>query len=377
MKIFVSAGDPSGDRNFAPIVRSIFETFPNVICAGLGGPAMQREGFTSFFEFYRFNKMGYTEVLSDLKFFLDAKKEFIAKLKDEKPDLLICVDYSGFNTPLMKAAAELSIPVVWFIAPMIWAWKKYKHGPRLAKYASHIATILPFEVRYWQEFTQNVTYVGNPLLEEKQLHKTIERENLTNKEEIVVAIAPGSRKMELQRVLPTIIKTILKLQEDTRRNFKFRVSVTEYLPKNLYNDIEQAGAELYTGNLTTLFQNADLAIVTSGTTTLHAALTNLPMVIIYKSSFILYSMVKILTKQSEFSHIGLPNIMVEPDEAAKELIQFELTTKNLVSEISKLITDKNYYQNKITVMSNLRNSFGNKQPSIELIKIIKNLTNND
>lgn len=369
--IFISAGDPSGDRNSAPLVRSILRTIPGAVCTGLGGPAMERAGFQSRFEFSRFNRMGYVEVLKDLPFFLNAKKKFIRMLELEKPDLLICVDYSGFNTPVMKAAKALGIPVLWYIAPMIWAWKKYKHGPRLGEYASHIATIFPFEVDHWLEFTENVSYVGNPLLEEKQLHKTIERESLETKKRITIAFAPGSRTMEIDRILPEMIRTV-ELLRQSPYEFRFRVSCTEYLPRELYSDAEDAGIELCTDGLTELFQSSDIALVTSGTSTLHAALTGIPLLILYKGSWFLYKMVKHLTKNSEYTHIGLPNIMSK-EEVAREFIQHEMKAEEMVEEILRLVDDPEYFAERSARAESLRNEFGAKVPSKEMIPIIEQL----
>jgi len=272
----------------------------------------------------------------------------------------------------MKAAKKMGIPVLWFIAPMIWAWKKYKHGPRVGQNASHVATIFPFEVNYWKEFTENVTYVGNPLLEEVQLRSRIERLPLADKKEIVIAFAPGSRRMEIQRILPVLIETATLLRQRHGTRFRFRVSCTEYLPTDLYEPALNANIELFHGSLTELFQTSDIALVTSGTTTLHAALTGIPQLVMYKSGLFLWLMVKVLTRASEFSHIGLPNIM-SSDEVAKEFIQFELKPIKLVEEISKFIADPAYYSDRTKRSSALQDSFGGKAPSQELIPIIKSL----
>lgn len=368
--IFISAGDPSGDRNSAALVTSIKENFPTSRITGLGGPAMVRAGFESRFEFSKFNKMGYSEVIKELPFFLQAKKDFIAMMETERPDVLICVDYSGFNTPMMKAAKSLRIPVIWFIAPMIWAWKKYKHGPRVGQNASHVATIFPFEVRYWKEFTEHTSYVGNPLLEEVQLRAKITRKPLFGRPEIIVALAPGSRRAEISRILPEMIATAKILRQTRNETFRFRVSCTEYLPEELYQPAIDAGLELFKGSLTELFQTSDLALVTSGTSTLHAALTGIPQLILYRSGFILWLMVKILTRSSEFSHIGLPNIM-SSREVAKEFIQFDLKPQSLADEVSKLIDDVPYFEDRASRSAELQNSFGGKAPSQELIPIIR------
>ncbi len=214
--------------------------------------------------------------------------------------------------------------------------------------------------------------MGNPLLEEVQLRKKIERLPLTGKKEIVIALAPGSRTMEITRIVPVMIAAAEMIRNTRSETFRFRISCTEYLPEELYQPAVDAGFELFKGSLTELFQTSDIALVTSGTSTLHAALTGIPQLILYKSGLLLWAMVKVLTRSSQFSHIGLPNIM-SSREIAKEFIQFDLTAQKLTDEIVRLIDDPAYFADRTERSADLQNSFGGKAPSEELIPLVESL----
>ncbi len=368
--IFFSVGDPSGDQNTATTVANLKKKYPQITCKGLGGPAMERAGFESLFEFSRFNKMGYREVLKDIFFFIKAKKEFVQLLKDEQPSLLVCVDSSGFNTPLMKAADALNIPVLWYIAPMIWAWKKKKHGPRLAKYASHIATLLPFEPDHWREFTPHVSYVGNPLLENGAYEKLSKRKALSQKEKITIALVPGSREMEITKMLPVMVESA-KIVKEAHPQVTFLVSKTEYQPDHLYTIAEQANITFFEGNLEELYRASDIAIITSGTAVLQAGLSTIPHLLLYKASPITIFIAKKLIPH--LKNVGLPSIMSNK-EVAKEFIQEEMQPHLIAKEVEKLIHDDTYYNQRVDELSEVREKFGDKKPSDELLKLIEKLS---
>ena len=171
---------------------------------------MQAEGFSALLPFEPFNRMGFLEVISHLPFFLSAKKLVIDEMKSRRPDCLILVDYPGFNMPVMKAAHSLGIPVLWYIAPMVWAWKR-KRAEVLGKLATHIACIFPFEVQYFTPFTSSVSFVGNPLME--SVSKISGKKDSLDEGEIDLAIVPGSRAQEVKKMLPEMISAYWILKE--------------------------------------------------------------------------------------------------------------------------------------------------------------------
>jgi lipid-A-disaccharide synthase len=158
------AGDPSGDEHASAVIGELRKQLPDVRLFGIGGPCMQENGFEALLPFEPFNRMGIAEVLLHLPFFLNAKSFLIKQLRNIRPAALVCVDYPGFNIPLMKAARGLGIPVVWYIVPQVWAWKK-KRAKVLGDYASFIAVVFPFEKEYFIPYPAPVEFVGHPLVE--------------------------------------------------------------------------------------------------------------------------------------------------------------------------------------------------------------------
>jgi lipid-A-disaccharide synthase len=371
-QIMFVAGDPSGDQHAAPIISRLKEMFSSCSCFGIGGPKMQAEGFEALLPFEGFTRMGYVEVITHLFFFLNAKKLLIDQLRRRKPAVLVCVDYSGFNTPIMKAAHRLQIPVVWYIAPKIWAWKKKKHTTNLKNYASHIATIFPFEVDLFLPYTKNVSFVGNPLIEFMDNNgfypDTTSTANLLKKAGINLAIVPGSRMQEILSMLPVMAGAYSRLKKQYPK-LTGRVSICDNIPHTVYENLV-SGTDIifFKGSLEEMYKNSDIAYVTSGTATLQTALMGVPMVIAYKTSPLSYLLYRMLIKNLKY--IGLPNIIAQ-NSIVPECIQSAMNTETLVQQMKKFIDDPEYYRFTVQKLVALKETLGSKKPSEEMVGIIK------
>ncbi len=361
------AGDVSGDVHASSIVRELFADFPQAKIWGIGGPAMQAQGFSAMLPFEPFNRMGFLEVVAHLPFFLSAKKKVIDEIKSKRPDCLVLVDYPGFNMPVMKAAHKLGVPIVWYIAPMVWAWKK-KRAAVLGKMASHIACIFPFEVDYFTSYTSGVSFVGNPLSESVLFQR--ERERVWNHDrELTLALVPGSRRQEIEKVFPEMVSAFRELKKRFPL-LKCRVSRCGSIPEELYRGaMEGTDAELYTGPLRELFCETDLALVTSGTATLEASLMGVPMVIAYKTSLVTYSIYKKLVK---IPFIGLPNI-IAGEQIVPECIQDGASGEKMAEKLQAFIQDADLYNRTIAKLKGLREVLGSRKPSVEVSKIIRDI----
>ncbi len=372
--ILFVAGDPSGDHNTAPVIRQLRKDAPECKCFGIGGPMMQAEGFTTLLPFEEFNRMGYIEVITHLSFFLNAKKMLVQEMKNRKPDLLVCVDYSGFNTQIMKEAHGLGIPVLWYIAPKIWAWKKKKHTTNLKKYVTHIAAIFPFEVELFQPYVKNTTFVGNPLVEyidsKQYMFSTASTEDLQKKDIIRLAIVPGSRPHEIEKILPVMMEAYVQLKQKYPQVTAI-LSRCNHIPREMYrNCIGGTAVDYCDDTLEDLYTQSDLALVTSGTATLQTALMGVPMIIMYKTSYITYLIYK--TFITGIDHIGLPNIIARR-EIVPELIQNDMTVKNLVKLLEGYIESPDTYQSVVKELVSLKESLGSRKPSKEVTALIKRL----
>lgn len=358
----IIAGDISGDVHASGVVRELWSDFPEMNIWGIGGPKMQAEGFSALLPFEPFNRMGFLEVISHLPFFLSAKKLVIDEMKSRRPDCLILVDYPGFNMPVMKAAHSLGIPVLWYIAPMVWAWKR-KRAEVLGKLATHIACIFPFEVQYFTPFTSSVSFVGNPLME--SVSKISGKKDSLDEGEIDLAIVPGSRAQEVKKMLPEMISAYRILKECYPR-VKARVSRCGPVSEQFYRDaIRGTDANLFDGNLRELLRRSDLALVTSGTATLETALEGVPMVIAYRTSMVTYHIFKRLLR---IPHIGLPNI-IAGERIVPECIQEKSDAEQMAAELQGYIENPETYRSTLSRLSGLRDLLGSKKPSREVSDI--------
>ena len=362
------AGDPSGDRHAAGILRALKTANPQVECTGIGGPAMSAEGFTPLMPFEPFNRMGFLEVFLHLLFFLNARRYLISFLKKTSPACLVCVDYSGFNIPMMKSAHALGIPVVWYIAPMVWAWKK-KRAAVLARYTSEICCIFPFEVPFFKKYTENVHFAGNPVVEamgENDLPGGVRKE-ITQPPR--VALVPGSRPQEIVKNLPPMVGA-LRLLKEKYPGCTGVVSRYPGLPLSLFKEM-CPDLEIHTGTLMDLFTGADCAIITSGTATLEAALMGVPHVVIYKTSPFTYALFKYFLT---ISFIGLPNI-IAGESVVPECIQETVTPENLFSLTSRYFDDRDFYESTKGRLVKIRELLGSVRPSAYVAGLIRRYIN--
>lgn len=359
------AGDVSGDHHAAPAIKQIVSNFPGAQLWGIGGPRMQAEGFVPLMPFEPFNKMGFIEVIKHLPFFLSAKKRLIGEMALRKPDCLICVDYPGFNMPMMKAAHKLGIPVIWYIAPMVWAWKK-KRAAVLAKFTSHIACIFPFEVQYFLPFTSKVSFVGNPLVE------AMEREPLEKKaadQPLQMAIVPGSRWQEAEKMLIPMVETY-KLLKSKYPQMQGVVSHCGNLPIQFYqNAVSGTDLQIEQKPLRALLSKSDIALVTSGTASLEAALVGVPHVVAYKTSLVNYTIFKNVLN---IPYISLPNI-ISGEKIIPECLQNDMNAEEMSKQIIAMLADHDVYNGIKTKLIGLKDVLGSQKPSLQICQILKDV----
>lgn len=367
--IMFVAGDPSGDKHASWIIKRLKYEYPQSDIWGVGGPDMQLAGMRCLLPFQKFNKMGFFEVALHITFFLNAKKYLLSEIKRNRPDCIVCVDYPGFNMELLKAVSSMNIPVIWYIAPMVWAWKQ-KRAEILAQKAAHIACIFPFEVNYFKPFTNNVSFVGNPLVEAMNSEKLPPVKYCSKPKR--VALVPGSRRQEIRHLLKPMIDafTILK---SSYPDLTAEISQCSYLTNEEFQKLT-GGSELkcFTGPLRDLYARSDLAIVTSGTATLEAALMGVPHVIAYKTSSLNYQIFKHFLK---IPFIGLPNI-ISQEMVVPECIQEHSSAASIADAVETFLKDDSYYKITASRLVRLKNHLGAFKPSEEMVKIIvNNITN--
>ena len=335
---------------------------------------MVMEGFEPILPFSSFNRMGFAEVALHMPFFLRAKSYFVEQLRRTPPDVLVCVDYPGFNMVLLKEAHKLKIPVVWYIAPMVWAWKK-KRAKVLSNLASHIAVIFPFEVPCFNRYTSAVTFVGNPTLEKLKSEGLLQshpRKAPSKDKPLRLALLPGSRIQEIKKMLRPMLDAA-NIVKESYPNLEITVSRFNGFNSSIFKTSKFKGSiRVFPGPLRELLNDSDLALVTSGTASLETSLLGVPHVIAYRTSAINYAIFKKLVK---IPHIGLPNI-IAGKRLIPECIQSQASPEKMASELKKMIENRQHYEDTAKKLFDLRTILDKSNPSTALAQTIDTFRKN-
>jgi lipid-A-disaccharide synthase len=330
--ILLSAGEPSGDLHGARLARALKQRWPEASLYGLGGPRMAAEGVELLAEPERLAVMGLVEVVKDLPFFLGLLRRVRRELVRRQTDLVIPIDYPGFNLRLARGARRHGVPVLYYIAPQVWAWHRSRMA-RLARDADRLAVVLPFEEALFRAAGARATYVGHPLLDQPAAAPPREvfcRELGLDVARPILAVFPGSRRQEVERHLELFAGAVAEVVRQ-RPEVQPVVATGAAVPERLYGGLSHPR----TAASRALLNHARAALVKSGTTTLEAALEATPLVIAYRVQRGTYWLARRLV---EVPHIGLVNLVAER-RVAPELVQEAATPARLAAELIPLLDD--------------------------------------
>ena len=344
MKIMFSAGEASGDTHGASVAKALLSKYPDATLFGMGGELMKAAGVDIIYDIEQLGFIGIVEIIKHLPTFFKLRTFLKEAMLREKPDVLVCIDYPGFNMKLAKVAHDLGIPVVYYIAPTIWAWNKGR-GKDIAKTVTKVASIFPFEAEAYQEFGVDVEFVGNPLVD--IVKPTMTKEEAcahfgVSPEARNILLMPGSRKQEVQGLLPTMLSAAEELAK-SRSDLAFFLPRAHTIPRADLKAIIQKYSVPITiteGNNYDLMQICTACIAASGTATLETALMNVPTLLIYKVAPITYGIGKLLVNIKD---IGLPNIIAKR-RVIPELLQGEVTVSNVCHEMSQILDNTDIYE---------------------------------
>jgi lipid-A-disaccharide synthase len=329
MKYYIIAGEASGDLHASNLIKELKKGDAAAEFRCWGGDLMAAQGAHLVKHYRDLAFMGFTEVLMNLRTILKniefCKKDII----EHTPDVLILVDYPGFNLRIAEFAKAAGIKVFYYISPQIWAWKQSRVH-KIKRVVDKMFVILPFEKEFYQRFNYPVDFVGHPLLDAVASYseQTEKLSVVTNKP--IIALLPGSRKQEISVVLPLMLS-----MQKHYPNYQFVIAGAPSQTKAYYDTfIKGYDVEMVFNQTYQLLQKAHVALVTSGTATLETALFGVPEVVCYKGGAISYTIAKQLIK---VKYISLVNLIMDK-EIVKELIQNELNETNLKVELDKLLT---------------------------------------
>jgi lipid-A-disaccharide synthase len=328
LRLFIIAGEPSGDLHGSNLVYALRAKRPDLRFEGFGGPLMQAAGVHLHRDLRHLSFMGFVEVLRNLghviKNFRVAKQAIAAS----GPDALVLIDYPGFNLRLAKWAKAHGMKVIWYIAPQTWAWKEGRVHD-LRQHVDELLCILPFEEAYFKSFGVNARFVGHPLLDvalSSRIQKPFDHESGSDKNvsRPLIALLPGSRKQEVSRILPEMVKVMPYLPD-----YQWAVACSPHVPMELYRKFVPAEVHCHTEGTSALLQRAHAALVTSGTATLETALHHVPQIVCYRANALSIAIARMLVK---VRFISLVNLILDR-QAVPELIQADLNTERLATEL--------------------------------------------
>ncbi|MFH2060406.1 MAG: lipid-A-disaccharide synthase [Pseudomonadota bacterium] len=350
--ILILTGEPSGDMHGSHLIRQIKLIDPGIYVSGIGGPCLAKEKVDLFYPIEKLSVMGFTEILMQLGQIKHAFDLFKQKLCSHLPDLIILVDYPGFNLKAAQYVKEnFSIKILYFITPKVWAWKKSRIK-KIKKYVDHAALILPFEEKIFKKAKIPCTYVGNPLMDiyPETLSKPFLRYNNLiekTKNSFIIGLLPGSRKTEVTKLLH-IMGNAAKLICQHHPKVCFIISKADsinnrLLEKYLNNFSKQFEFKIHQGPVKDILLKSDMVIAASGTVTLEAALCCVPTIIIYKVSYISYRIAKLFVK---IRYAGLANLIMN-QEVMPEFLQYDATAKKISNKAMEILDHISFYENQL------------------------------
>ncbi len=337
MKYFILAGEASGDLHGANLVAALKRQQPQAEVYGWGGEKMQASGAILLKHYKELAFMGFWEVVMNLRAIAKNLQTCKNQIRELQPHCVVLIDYPGFNLRIAKFAHGLGVPVYYYISPKVWAWKSGRIE-QIRQFVRQLYVIFPFEVAFYHQHNLAVTYVGNPLNDAIAQHKTnanFAQEHNLNPHKKTIAMLPGSRLQEINKILPTMLRACAMLGVE---NHNFVVAHAPNIPTQVYEAVykTEGFSPIFTTNTYQLLENSQAAMVTSGTATLEAALFGVPQVVCYKANKISIAIGRLLVK---IKYMSLVNLIAQKSVVA-ELLQEDCSPEKLTAEMLKIMENE-------------------------------------
>jgi lipid-A-disaccharide synthase len=357
-KIMIVAGEASGDMYGARLVEEAHRLDSSVRFFGIGGPAMRAAGAETLIDSKEMAVVGLIEVISHFGVIYHAYKTLKNAIRENPPDLLILIDYPGFNLRIASVAKKAGVRILYYITPQVWAWHASRAG-KIARLVDHAAVIFPFEVPIFEKEGLPVTFAGHPLID--MVVPSMGREEALSEFGLrpgcrLVGLFPGSRKKEITLLLPPMLESASRLKKSFP-DLQFILPMAPNVDRRMLDQL-LAGSDVEVlvveGRNYDVIQVCDAIIAASGTVTMEIALLGVPMVIVYKVSELTYRIRKLLVELDTF---GICNI-IAGRKIVQELIQHDVTTEKITDEISRILGDETYASNMRAQLLEVKHKLG-------------------
>jgi len=375
--VVIVAGEASGDAHAARLVNELKKLDDSISFRGMGGDNLRKANVDVFIDMAELAVVGIVEVLLKYNMIKGELNKLKQNITDNPPDLLILVDYQEFNQRLAAYAKSIGIKVLFYIGPQVWAWRP-KRVYKMGKIVDHMAVILPFEKKLYEDADVPVTFTGHPLTNEVLIDKTKQqaRTQLNIDEKTTLGLFPGSRSGEIKRVLPILLETAKLIKKD-KPDIQFLLPVANTVKDKDLAPFNHAINKLSV--ITTkesfhdVIQACDVILTASGTATLEIGLLEVPMVIVYKIAALSHFILKFLVS---IKHLGLVNI-IPGKEIVREFIQQNAKPEDIKKEALKLLNDKTYYDSMQHELSLIRQQLGDGHGSKNVAELAYKMINSN
>lgn len=369
----VVAGEPSGDLHASRLLQQLNLRDHQFHCYGIGGKRMRQQGFNAVVGIEQMAVMGLIEIVRHFPYLFGVLRKMRALLKTDPPDLLILVDYPGFNMLLAKTAKKLGIKVLYYVSPKIWVWRVGRVH-KIAKRVDHMALIFPFEAPYYERVGVAATYVGHPLVGEVSSSNSVEEARVKigiDPDKKTIGLFPGSRRGEVQQLLPDLLKSAREIYVHDSK-VQFVISQAPDLSSSLFSGVElfdDVPLTIVKGDVHTVIRGCDAIATASGTVTLEMALLETPMVVIYRVSPISYWLLSHLIKTE---YISLVNIVAER-EVVPELLQENASASSIAPYLLSILDDGEERRRVVGGLRDVKSRLGSGDSASRLADLVEEM----
>lgn len=368
--ILIICGEASGDLNAANLASAIKQINPSIRISAVGGELLRKEGAEIYHDIKNLAVIGFFDALKKLPHFLALKKLILQKIKDEKPDAVILVDFSGFNLRLAKEINR-SLPVIYYISPQVWASRPGRLKT-IKEYILKMIVIFKFEEEFYKKYGIAADFAGHPLLD--IVKPTADKEDFLKKNGLcqsktTIALLPGSRKQEIEKILPVMLRASSLICGQMEAQFV--IAKSSQVGWDIYNRFMRnfnLNVKIIEGRTYDCLGASDFALVASGTATLETAIMQKPFCIVYKMGLLNYLLYRPLVK---VPFIGMVNI-VAGRKIIPEFIQFQATPKRIADEALKIMHNPEEISRIKNELSSIKSRLGEKGASLRAAQIILN-----
>jgi len=372
-KVLIIAGEASGDLHGSHLVKEMLSLDPSLQFYGVGGEKMKKAGVTLVADIAEMAVVGITEVFFKIKNVYRVYRRLKSSLSTDSPSLVILIDYPDFNLLFARAAKKIDVPIVYYISPQIWAWRK-RRLQLIARLIKKMIVIFPFEKKFYEDAHIDVDFVGHPLLDSVRpcwsREEAFQQFSLTPGV-LTIGILPGSRMSEINRHLPPMLKALPLIAENVDP-VQFIIPVAPGVAmSDIMNfvDPHRETIRVVENNIYDVMQTADLLLVASGTATVEATIMGTPMIVIYRVSLLTYFLGRLLIK---VKHIGMVNI-IAGKKVVPELIQRDLNPEKIASTVTGMVQDPSTLNKTRRELAAVREKIGNPGASARAARIINDI----